>query len=118
MFSMRDADRGLGNLDLEKMTRFVPVGEGGLYGMSDKQVLRTALDNWVRRVDRFEIQDFGKLRSFHFGEGDYNASILLLENLWKDVPSLPRNVTLPYRRATSWHSETRMMPRSSPLCGR
>lgn len=81
-------------LDLPKITRFVSVGEGGLYGMSDKDVLRAALDNWVRRVDKFEIHDFGKLRKFHFGEGDYNASILLLENPWKDIPDLPLNVAI------------------------
>jgi len=81
-------------LDLAKTTRFVSVGEGGPYGMSDKDVLGAALDNWVRRVDRFEIHDFGKLRSFHFGKGDYNASILLLENPWKDIPNLPRNVAI------------------------
>lgn len=81
-------------LDLPKITRFVSIGEGGLYGMSDKDVLRAAMDNWVRRVDRLEIHDYGKLRSFHFGEGDYNASILLLENPWKDVPDLPRNVAI------------------------
>lgn len=81
-------------LDLPKITRFVSVGEGGQYGMSDKDVLRAVLDNWVRRVDRFEIHDFGKLRRFHFGEGDNNASILLLENPWKDIPNLPRNVAI------------------------
>lgn len=81
-------------LDREKITRFVSVGEGGAYGMSDKDVLRMALDNWVRRVDRLEIQEFGKLRSFHFGEGDYNASILLLENPWRHVPNLPRRVAI------------------------
>lgn len=81
-------------LDLPKITRFVAVGEGGSYGMSDKDVLRAALDNWVRRVDRMQLRDFGKLRAFHFGEGDYNASILLLENPWKDVPNLPRNVAI------------------------
>lgn len=81
-------------LDLPKITRFVSSGEGGLYGMSDKDVLRAALDNWVRRVDRFEIHDYGKLRFFHFGAGDYNASILLLENPWKDIPDLPSTVAI------------------------
>lgn len=81
-------------LDLPKITRFVSVGEGGQYGMSDKDVLRAVLDNWVRRVSRLEIHDFGKLRKFHFGDGHYNASILLLENPWKDVPNLPRNLAI------------------------
>jgi len=81
-------------LDLPKITRFVAVGEGGSYGMSDKDVLRAALDNWVRRVKRFELRDLGKLRAFHFGTGDYNASILLLENPWQHVPDLPRKVVI------------------------
>lgn len=81
-------------LDLPKITRFVSVGEGGQYGMSDKDVLRAVLDNWVRRVDRLEIHEFGRLRRFHFGEGHYNASILLLENPWKNVPNLPRNLAI------------------------
>ena len=81
-------------LDLPKFMRFVTVGEGGAYGMSDGDVLRAAMDNWVRRVDRLEIQEFGKLRAFHFGNGDYNASIVLLPNPWKHVPDLPPNVAL------------------------
>jgi hypothetical protein len=81
-------------LDLPKITRFVSVGEGGAYGMSDKDVLRAALDNWVRRVKRFELRELGKLRAFHFDTGDYNASILLLENPWKDIPELPPKVVI------------------------
>lgn len=80
--------------DQPKMMRFVTVGEGADYGMSDADVLRTAMDNWVRRVDKLEIREFGKLRAFHFGNGDYNASIVLLPNPWRRVPDLPRNVAV------------------------
>lgn len=81
-------------LDLPTMMRFVAVGEGSDYGMSDADVLRKAMDNWVSRVDRVEIRELGKLRAFHFGTGDYNASILLLPNPWKHVPDLPRDVAV------------------------
>lgn len=80
--------------DLPTITRFLAVGEGGAYGMSDGDVLRAALDNWIRRVDKIEIHDFGLVRAFHVGEGDYNASILLLPNPWETVPDLPRNVAI------------------------
>jgi hypothetical protein len=79
-------------LDLPKLTRFVAVGEGGAHGMSDADVLRAASDNWTRRVDKLELRDLGIVRAFHFGKGDYNASILMLPNPWEKVPGLPRNV--------------------------
>lgn len=81
-------------LDMSKVTRFLAAGDGGAYGMSDPDILQAALDNLVRRVDRLEIRDFGLLRTFHFGEGDYNASILLLPNPWEKVPNLPRSVAI------------------------
>lgn len=79
-------------LDLPKITRFVAMGEGGAHGMSDADVLHAAIDNWTRRVDRLEIRELGIVRVFHFGKGDYNASILVLPNPWEKVPDLPRNV--------------------------
>lgn len=80
--------------DLPKMMRFVTVGEGADYGMSDADMLRAAMDNWIRRVNKLEIREFGKLRAFHVGNGDYNASILILPNPWKHVPNLPRSVAI------------------------
>ncbi|HEV7261214.1 MAG TPA: hypothetical protein VGN82_25780 [Bosea sp. (in: a-proteobacteria)] len=79
-------------LDLPNVTRFVAMGEGGGHGMSDADVLRAAIDNWTRRVDRLELHAVGNLRAFHFGTGVYNASILVLPNPWEKVPDLPRNV--------------------------
>lgn len=81
-------------LDLPRITRFVPVGEGRRYGMSDAQVFEAALANLERRAKRFEIHDHGAVRAFDFNPPDYNASLLLLPNPWKDIPNLPKTVVI------------------------
>jgi hypothetical protein len=88
-------------LDLPKITRFLTVGEGGAYGMTDSDVFRAALDNLEKRVERLEIQEFGPVRLLGFGETDYTASLLLLPDLWKKIPDLPQRLafTIPARDA-------------------
>ncbi|CAN7166355.1 hypothetical protein LJR090_000359 [Bosea sp. LjRoot90] len=81
-------------LDLPRITRFVPVGEGRRYGMSDAEVFEAALANLERRAKRFEIHDHGVIRAFDFNPPDYNASLLLLPNPWKDIPNLPKTVVI------------------------
>lgn len=80
--------------DLPDITRFLAVGQGGAYGMSDADIFQAALDNWIKRASKIEIRDRGMVRAFHFGSGDYNASILVLPNPWEKVPGLPRSVAL------------------------
>lgn len=86
-------------LDLPKITRFLSVGEGGLYGMSDSDVFRAAMANLEKRVTALELGDYGGVRTLTFGETDYNASIILLPNPWENIPDLPRSVafTVPTR---------------------
>jgi len=81
-------------LDLPKISRFLTVGEGGAYGMSDRDIFNAALDNLKRRVDKLQIYDFGEVRALGFAQTDYNASLLLLPNPWENVPDLPRSVAL------------------------
>ena len=81
-------------LDLPKITRFLTVGEGGSYGMSDRDVFNAALDNLKKRVDKLQIYDLGPVRALGFAQTDYNASVLLLPNPWENVPDLPRSVAL------------------------
>lgn len=80
-------------LDLPKITRFVVVGEGGPYGMSDEDILRTAFANLNRRIGKLQIHDFGPVRALAF-ESDYNASLLLAPRAWESVPNLPRNLAV------------------------
>lgn len=81
-------------LDLPRITRFVSIGEGRRYGMSDAQVFEAALANLERRAKRFEIRDHGLIRAFDFKSPDYNVSLLLLPNPWKDIPDLPKTVVI------------------------
>lgn len=81
-------------LDLPRITRFVSVGEGRRYGMDDAQVFEAALANLERRAAKFEIHDHGPFRAFSFDPPDYNASLLLLPNPWKDIPDLPKTVVI------------------------
>lgn len=80
--------------DLPRITRFVSVGEGRRYGMSDADVFEAALANLERRAERFEIHDHGLFRAFDFKSPDYNVSLLLLPNPWKDIPDLPKTVVI------------------------
>lgn len=80
--------------DLPRITRFVSVGEGRRYGMSDADVFEAALANLERRAKRFEIHDHGLIRAFDFKLPDYNVSLLLLPNPWKDIPDLPKTVVI------------------------
>jgi hypothetical protein len=87
-------------LDLPKITRFVTVGEGSPYGMSDEDIFRTAFANLNRRVGKLQLHDFGPVRALAF-ESDYNASLLLAPKAWESVPNLPRSWQLRCRRAMS-----------------
>ncbi|WP_147283636.1 hypothetical protein [Bosea caraganae] len=80
-------------LDLPKITRFVTVGEGGPYGMSDEDIFRTAFANLNRRVGKLQLHDFGPVRALAF-ENDYNASLLLAPKAWESIPNLPRNLAI------------------------
>lgn len=81
-------------LDLPRITRFVPVGEGRRYGMSDAQVFEAALANLERRATTFDILVRGTTRAFDFKPPDYTVSLLLLPNPWKYIPSLPKTVVI------------------------
>lgn len=81
-------------LDLPRITRFVSVGEGRRYGMDDAAVFKAALANLERRAKTIVIHDYGLIRTFNFEPADYNVSLLLLPNPWKDVPDLPRTVVI------------------------
>lgn len=80
-------------LDLPKITRFVVVGEGGAYGMSDEDIFRTAFANLNRRIGKLELHEFGPVRALGF-ESDYNASLLLAPKAWEKVPNLPRRLAV------------------------
>lgn len=81
-------------LDLPRITRFVSVGEGRKYGMDDAEVLTAALANLERRAKSFEVHAIGPVRTFNFDPPDYNVSLLLLPNPWRDIPDLPKNVVI------------------------
>jgi hypothetical protein len=81
-------------LDLPRITRFVSVGEGRKYGMDDAEVFKAALANLERRAKSFEVHQIGPVRTFNFDPTDYNVSLLLLPNPWKDIPDLPKNVVI------------------------
>lgn len=85
-------------LDLPRITRFVSVGEGQRYGLSDADIFSAALKNLKARAKSVQLIDFGGLRAFSF-DADYNASLLLLPGVWDSVPKLPSNlvVTVPSR---------------------
>ncbi|MCV9939952.1 hypothetical protein OIU35_26670 [Boseaceae bacterium BT-24-1] len=80
--------------DLPRITRFVSVGEGRRYGMSDADVFEAALANLERRAKTFAILVRGAIRSFDFKPPDYTVSLLLLPNPWKYIPRLPKTVVI------------------------
>jgi hypothetical protein len=80
--------------DLSRITRFVSVGEGRRYGLSDAQVFEAALANLERRAKTFDILVRGAIRAFDFKPPDYTVSLLLLPNPWKYVPRLPQTVVI------------------------
>ncbi len=80
--------------DLPRITRFVSVGEGRRYGLSDADVFEAALANLERRARTFDILVRGAIRAFDFKPPDYTVSLLLLPNPWKYIPRLPKTVVI------------------------
>lgn len=80
--------------DLPRITRFVSVGEGRRYGLSDADVFEAALANLERRAKTFAILVRGAIRAFDFKPPDYTVSLLLLPNPWKYIPRLPKTVVI------------------------
>lgn len=84
--------------DRPRISRFLSVGEGERFGLSDKDIFAAALKNLKRRVKNLEITDFGGVQALSF-DTDYNVSMLLMPEVWRSVPNLPSNlvVALPAR---------------------
>lgn len=79
--------------DHPQITRFVGVGDGKRFGLSDREIFDAAFSNLKRRVARVEVLDMGGVRALSF-EADYNASLLLLRDVWSSVPDLPADLVV------------------------
>lgn len=79
--------------DRESMSRFVAAGEGRQFGLSDKEVFDAAFANLKRRVGKLQIHDYGPVRALAF-DANYNASLLLVPEVWSSVPELPDNLVV------------------------
>jgi hypothetical protein len=79
--------------DRPKISRFLRMGEGLRFGLSDKDVFDAAFKNLKARAEKVQIYDFGGLRALSF-ETDYNVSLLLLPGVWNVVPDLPADLVV------------------------
>ncbi|AMJ60365.1 hypothetical protein AXW83_08725 [Bosea sp. PAMC 26642] len=79
--------------DRARISRFIAVGDGRTFGMSDKDVFDAAFKNLLNRATRVAVHDLGPVRALSF-EADYNASLLLVRDVWSTVPDLPANLVV------------------------
>jgi hypothetical protein len=79
--------------DRPTISRFLAVGDGRRFGLSDKDVFDAALQNLIKRAAKVELRELGPVRVLSF-EADYNASLLLVRDVWSSVPDLPADLVV------------------------
>jgi len=79
--------------DLPQITRFISVGDGKRFGLTDQAIFDAALSNLKARVEKVELRDMDRIRALSF-EADYNTSLALLSHVWASVPDLPASLVV------------------------